>query len=196
MFPFLAFTLFAASQVGTPGPANMAVMATAARYGVRRALPFTFGVILGKQFLIWPLGLGMLELAKASPVLFTAMTYASAAYICYLAWRVAGMKLNTDVQVDTAPSFAAGLIVHPLNPKAWAIIGTAVEFVPDGMGAFAATAIIAGVLFTCQIILQPLWAIGGAAIASTIQGTKWERVLFITLAIATVASVAYAIWGG
>ena len=43
----LSFAVFAASQVGTPGPANMALLATGARIGYRPALPFVAGVALG-----------------------------------------------------------------------------------------------------------------------------------------------------
>ena len=59
-----SFAVFAASQVGTPGPANMALMATGARYGIRSALPFVAGVITGKQLVIWPVGFGLMELAS------------------------------------------------------------------------------------------------------------------------------------
>ncbi|MEM7644733.1 MAG: LysE family translocator, partial [Pseudomonadota bacterium] len=52
----LPFAAFALSQVGTPGPANMALMATGARFGLRAALPFVAGVALGKQLIIWPIG--------------------------------------------------------------------------------------------------------------------------------------------
>ena len=61
------FALFAASQVGTPGPANMAMLATGARYGFRAALPFMFGVLFGKQLIIWPIGFGLMELAQQVP---------------------------------------------------------------------------------------------------------------------------------
>ena len=47
-----SFLVFAASQVGTPGPANMALLATGARYGFRAALPFVAGVALGKQLVL------------------------------------------------------------------------------------------------------------------------------------------------
>ena len=40
---------FAFSQIATPGPANMAMLAAGARLGFRAALPFMFGVLLGKQ---------------------------------------------------------------------------------------------------------------------------------------------------
>ena len=42
-----SFLIFAASQVGTPGPANMVLLGTGARFGFRAALPFVGGVILG-----------------------------------------------------------------------------------------------------------------------------------------------------
>ncbi|HAB37461.1 MAG TPA: lysine transporter LysE, partial [Rhodobacteraceae bacterium] len=51
-----SFAVFAASQVGTPGPANMALLTTGASYGFRAALPFVAGVVLGKQLIIWPVG--------------------------------------------------------------------------------------------------------------------------------------------
>ena len=57
------FAVFAASQVGTPGPANMALLATGARYGFRAALPFVAGVAVGKQFIIWPIGFGLMQSA-------------------------------------------------------------------------------------------------------------------------------------
>ena len=59
-----SFLIFAASQVGTPGPANMVLLGTGARYGFRAALPFVAGVILGKQLIIWPLGFGQVEVLQ------------------------------------------------------------------------------------------------------------------------------------
>ena len=91
----LSFTAFAFSQVGTPGPANMAMMATGARYGFRAALPFVGGVLLGKQLIIWPIGFGLMELAAQIPVVFLLLKYISATYIIWLAWRVANMRLST-----------------------------------------------------------------------------------------------------
>ena len=117
-----AFTIFAASQVGTPGPANMALMATGARFGFKAALPFVAGVALGKQLIIWPIGYGLMELAITLPWLFIALKWASAAYICWLAWKVANLRLKPGTGDAAAPGFKAGLIVHPLNPKAWAMI--------------------------------------------------------------------------
>ncbi|TFL16765.1 LysE family translocator [Jannaschia formosa] len=192
----LPFTLFAASQVGTPGPANMALMATGARFGLRRALPFVAGVVLGKQLIIWPIGYGLMEVAARAPLAFAALKWASAAYIVWLAWKVANLRLGEGGDA-TAPGFAAGLIVHPLNPKAWAMITAGFTgFVAPGTPTFEATLAIALVLLGCQILLHPVWTMGGALVARTLRGKPGERYLMWTLAALTVASVLFVLFGG
>ncbi|MEL7100698.1 MAG: LysE family translocator [Pseudomonadota bacterium] len=194
LFPLAAF---AASQVGTPGPANMALMATGARFGLHRALPFVAGVALGKQLIIWPIGFGLMELANQHPALFTALKWASAAYIIWLAWKVANLRLTPSAAAANVPGFAAGLIVHPLNPKAWTMIVAAfTNFVAPGTDAFTATATIAAVLLACQVLLHPLWTLAGAAIARTVAGTRNEPYLMYTLAALTVLSVLFVLFGG
>lgn len=190
-------TIFSASQIGTPGPANMALLATGARYGFRRALPFMLGVAFGKQFIIWPVGFGLMELADRAPYLFTGLKYISAAYILWLAWKVANLRLNTDQGASQAPGFAAGLIVHPLNPKAWGmIIVSFTNYVGPGTTPLEATATIAAVLLVCQLVLHPIWTLGGQTIARTLAGTRIEPYLMYTLAALTVASVMVVLFAG
>jgi len=188
------FAVFAASQIGTPGPANMALLATGARFGLASALPFVAGVALGKQLIIWPIGFGLMELAAAAPWVFITLKWASAAYICWLAWRVANLRLVPGTSEAKQPGFMAGLIVHPLNPKAWAMITTGfTSFVAPGTHALTATAVIAAVLLATQIIFHPLWCWGGERIAATLAGTQAEKYLMWTLAGLTVASVVFVL---
>jgi threonine/homoserine/homoserine lactone efflux protein len=193
----IPFAIFAASQISTPGPANMALLATGARFGFRAALPFVAGVALGKQLIIWPIGFGLMELAEAAPAVFTALKYISAAYIVWLAWKVANLRLGQGAPGAQAPGFMAGLIVHPLNPKAWAIIvGSFTAFVGPDIPTLTATATVAAVLFACQVVVHPLWALGGDAMARTVAGTRSEPYLMWTLAALTVASVLFILFAG
>lgn len=192
-----SFAVFAASQIGTPGPANMAMLATGARYGFAAALPFMLGVLFGKQLIIWPIGFGLMELAQSVPWLFLGLKYASAAYICWLSWKIANLRFNPGAAETRAPGFAAGLIVHPLNPKAWAMITAGfTNFVVPGAAALQATAIIAAVLFAVQAVCHPIWTFGGDRIAATVAGTPAERYLMWTLAGLTVASVVFVLFLG
>ena len=191
-----SFAIFAAAQVGTPGPANMALLATGARYGLRRALPFVAGVALGKQLVIWPVGFGLMQLADTAPWVFVALKYISAGYIIWLAWRVANMRLHTGAEA-TVPGFMAGLVVHPLNPKAWAMITAGfTAFTAPGTSSFEATATIAAVLLAVQAVLHPIWTYGGQQIARSVAGTPRERYLMWVLATLTVATVLFVLFAG
>ena len=193
----LSFTAFALSQVGTPGPANMAMMATGARYGFRAALPFVAGVLLGKQLIIWPIGFGLMELAIQTPILFLLLKYISAAYIIWLAWRVANTRLSTDGGDIAVPGFIVGLWVHPLNPKAWAMIVTGfTNFVGPETSTLVATATIAACLFFTQMLCHPVWTYFGDRIAGVVTGKPAERYLMLVLAFLTVSFVAYALLKG
>ena len=193
----ISFAAFAFSQVATPGPANMAMLATGARYGFRAALPFVAGVVLGKQLIIWPIGFGLMSLADQLPLLFVLLKYVSAAYIIWLAWRVANMRLSVNKDTANVPGFVAGLWVHPLNPKAWAmIVAGFTNFVDPGTATLTATAIIALSLMVIQIICHPVWTFFGDRIAKLLIGTPSERYLMWCLAALTVAFVGYALMNG
>ena len=191
----LSFIPFAFSQVATPGPANMAMMATGARFGFRAALPFVAGVILGKQLIIWPIGYGIMEVASLVPLLFEILKFLSALYIIWLAWRVANMRLSSGEPSVDAPGFRSGLLVHPLNPKAWAMILVGfTNFVESDTTTFFATLYIAASLLIIQIICHPIWTLFGDRIAKFIIGKKYERVFMWFLALVTVIFVLMALF--
>ena len=191
----LSFIPFAFSQVATPGPANMAMMATGARFGFRAALPFVAGVILRKQLIIWPIGYGIMEVASQIPLLFETLKFLSALYIIWLAWRVANMRLSSGESSVDAPGFWSGLLVHPLNPKAWAMILVGfTNFVESDTTTFYATLYIAASLLIIQIICHPIWTLFGDRIAKFIIGKKYERVFMWFLALVTVIFVLMALF--
>jgi len=197
MISLIPMIIFFASQVGTPGPANMALMATGARYGLTRALPFVVGVALGKQLIIWPIGFGLMGVLSSYPSIFTTLKFASAAYIFYLAWRVANLRLKVSTHSDHAPGFASGLIVHPLNPKAWAMITAGfTNFTAVDTPTLQATAVIALCLLFCQVLLHPLWCWGGDRLAATVAGKPSEKYLMRVLAALTVLSVFFVFFLG
>ena len=192
-----SFAAFAFSQVATPGPANMAMLATGARFGLRSALPFVAGVILGKQIIIWPIGFGLMNLAGQIPWLFVLLKYFSAFYMLCLAWRVANLRLSAERGNKAAPGFIAGLWVHPLNPKAWAIIIAGfTNFVEPGTPTLFATTTIAASLIVVQIICHPIWTFFGDRLAKILIGKPSEKYLMWALASLTILFVFYALANG
>jgi threonine/homoserine/homoserine lactone efflux protein len=193
----LSFTLFALSQVGTPGPANMVLLSTGAKFGLKKAVPFVLGVIFGKQLIIWPIGFGLIGVISNMPIVFTFLKVISAAYILWLSYKIANLRLDIKDLSGTPPGFFAGLIVHPLNPKAWGMIITGyTSFVSNQLSMLSAILTISIILFFTQIVLHPLWCWGGQRLTLLVKGKSYERYLMWILAFLTLISVFYALSQG
>jgi threonine/homoserine/homoserine lactone efflux protein len=107
------------------------------------------------------------------------------------------MRLSVNKDTANAPGFVAGLWVHPLNPKAWAmIVAGFTNFVDPSTPTLTATAIIALSLMGIQIICHPVWTFFGDRIARLLIGTPSERYLMWCLAALTVAFVGCALMNG
>lgn len=73
----------------TPGPNNIICAALGARHGVRRALPYALGVTVGFPLLLASAGAGLGALLHLYPQIQTATQIAGAAFMVYLAYRIA-----------------------------------------------------------------------------------------------------------
>lgn len=190
----IGLAAFLAVMTGTPGPANMLLVGAGARHGLRAALPFALGVILGMQIVAWPAGLGLLSLAGRAPLLYEALRWICAGYITWLAWRIAGARVGKRNEAVSVPDFWRGLLVHPLNPKAWAIAGGAfTQFLPPADAPWAATATGAILMLAVGGILQGAWFWAGSRMAGAIAGHALEPWVMRGLALLTIASVVAAL---
>jgi threonine/homoserine/homoserine lactone efflux protein len=87
-----SFVLFAAvyfATVATPGPGLAALVARVIAYGLVGVAPFNLGYVVGDMIWLLVAGTGLAALANAFSGAFTAIKYAGAAYLLYLAWRTA-----------------------------------------------------------------------------------------------------------
>ena len=191
------FPAHAASRVATPGPANMALRAAGARFGLGAALPFVAGVMPGRQPIIRPIGSGVMQPTAAFARLFKALKFACPGYIGRLAWRVATLRPGDMRDGRKTPGFLAGLADHPLNPRAWAmIVAGFTTFVTPGTAILQATAIMAICLLAMQVEFHPLRATSGVMLSRQFAGKPAERILMYALSGLMVASVVYGLFLG
>ena len=195
----IALSLFAVLLVGTPGPGNLLAMSAGARWGFRACLPFIAGITFGKLFLNIALAGGLLALLSAVPLAELTLRYASAAYLMYLAWRIAAMRLSGGGAKNPGArlGFFAGLIVHPLNPKAWAMTTSAfAQFTTASLPWAEQAATVCAVFFFADVVFHSLWCFGGVRLVKIIGGTPAERVVMRALALLTVAVVVWSLLRG
>lgn len=91
-----AFALFAFVSSITPGPNNTMLLASGVNFGFRRSIPHALGISVGFMVLVISVGLGLGEVFKAWPWAYTALRYIGAAYLLYLAWKIATSSAMSD----------------------------------------------------------------------------------------------------
>ena len=118
LWALLGFT-FATSV--TPGPNNAMLTASGANFGFRRAVPHMLGIILGFPAMVLAIGLGLGAVFTALPWLHLALKYIGAAYMLYLAWRIATAERGKGAAATKPISFfeAAGFNGSIQKPGSW-----------------------------------------------------------------------------
>jgi len=111
----------------TPGPNNLMLMASGANFGFRRSIPHMLGIGIGFVVMLVTVGLGVIVLFEAFPVVHTILTVVSIGYLLYLAWKIATAAPPEAAETNARPmTFLQAALFQWVNPKAWAMALTAV----------------------------------------------------------------------
>ncbi len=193
---FLPLCLFAAAMTLTPGPNVVLAVASAAAFGFRGALRQIAGVSAGFGAQVMAAGLGLAGLFHAEPRLHLGLKYAGAAYLLYLAWRIAIADGGRSEMARARPiGFFEGVLITWLNPKGWVTtVGALAAFTRDGSGAWFQVIVIAAVLAAFCGISLLLWAAFGAAIARWLARPGARRAFNGAMAGLLVLSLVPVFW--
>ena len=110
--------------MGSPGPSTLSLVAASVAHGARGALTYGLGLVVGTATVLLAVATGITTVLLAVPSLRTVLLLAAAAYLIWLAYRLATASPLADRSAQTSPpSFAGGIALGALNPKAWVAIG-------------------------------------------------------------------------
>ena len=123
----------------TPGPGVLSTAGVGSGYGVAAGSRYVFGLFLGTNMVALAVVSGLAALILAQPGIRDLLLYASAAYLLYLAARIAlaGSKL-AFIERAKAPGVMGGLLLQAINPKAYAVnttLFTGFAFMPGNTTA-------------------------------------------------------------
>ena len=114
---FLTYVLIASH---TPGPNIIFAMNTSRIHGFAGALPLVSGMISGLVIIMTGCAAFNLLLVRLLPAVLPWFRAAGAAYILWLAWKIAFPKPREggeEGSVPAAPGFRQGFVLQFLNPK-------------------------------------------------------------------------------
>lgn len=189
--------LAALPLMGSPGPATLSSAAVGSAYGAARGVPYVAGICAGTTTVLLIVATGVTGVVFAVPGALPVITIAAAAYILYLAWKIAtAPPLASRGEAGKAPSFIPGYLLAIANPKAYAAIGAVFSSVTviepdltmDAVVKFVALSILV-------VIINNTWMLFGAAFARYLSSPRLGRAINITFAVLLVVSVVAAVLG-
>lgn len=187
----MAASLFAVVSYITPGPNNAMILASSVNFGLRRSLPHLLGICLGFGFMLLLVGLGLRGLFGQYPVVLDVMRYAGAAYLLWLAWKLATARgPQAEAQAGARPlSFLGASAFQWVNPKAWVMAMTALSTYLPASASLADVLLLTGVLTLVGSPCVLVWAGFGVALRQWLQDPLRLRIFNISMALGLVASL-------
>ncbi|SEP96055.1 Threonine/homoserine/homoserine lactone efflux protein [Loktanella sp. DSM 29012] len=192
---YLLFQFAFVSSV-TPGPNNLMLMASGANYGFRRTIPHMFGISLGHSFMVAMIGLILLRVFTAYPVLNTILTVLAVLYMSWLSWKIATAVPPEASQVKGKPfTFLQAAAFQWVNPKAWVMGITAITaFAPQDRPVWVGSLIVAGVFLLSNLPAITIWAALGVQVRRFLGTARRLRAFNVTMAALLMASLIPMIW--
>jgi len=198
---------FAVAMAGTPGPNNAMLSSSGSVWGFRRTVPHMLGVSIGFPIMMLAVAAGLGSLLRHDQTVIEVIRWVGAAYLLYLAWRIATSQPRVP-DPDTAQPGSGGRARRPLgfmqaalfqwvNPKAWLVTISALATVasvgghPSAARAFLLAAIFLAVTFP----VTAFWTMVGVGVSRVLTSARALRGFNLAMAGLLVASLVSVLFG-
>ncbi|WP_019938223.1 LysE family translocator [Bordetella sp. FB-8] len=185
--PLLLFILVSSI---TPGPNNAMLASSGLTFGMQRTVPHLLGVSLGFSLMVLLVGLGLGAVFVHEPMVYQVLKYLGAAYLLYLAWKIANSSSVQEGLSRARPiRFMQAVMFQWINPKAWVMaVGIVATYTPQQ--GFFGNLLIA--TLACVIINLPcvgLWVLFGSTLRRWLHKPGIVRGFNVAMALLLVASL-------
>jgi threonine/homoserine/homoserine lactone efflux protein len=183
--------LFAFAGSFTPGPNTMMVTASGTTFGLSRTWPHIWGVTIGFALMIGAFGVGLGQIFLAYPAAHWWLRIVGAAYLLYLAFRLA--RAGDPKAADDARkplTFMEAALFQWLNPKALTLaVGVITAFTTAGPQFWTQLLWIKAVFAFFTLTSLIAWCLFGVGIRRLLATPRAVRIANLTLAALLALSV-------
>jgi threonine/homoserine/homoserine lactone efflux protein len=181
----LALAGFAFVMSISPGPANFLLLASGVNFGFARSLPLVMGVSLGFLTMVFCVGIGLGQVLKTTPGIYTVLKVVCAFYVTWLAWKIARSRSIGSDQGDVIEkpiSFIQAALFQLVNPKAWAVALIVTVTYTDPQNYLPSLIAMIALFALVNLPAISVWALSGVALRSLL--AKGNRIALFNAAMA------------
>lgn len=178
----------------TPGPGVLSTAGVGSAYGYQAGLRYVAGLFVGTNLVSLAVVTGLAAIVLSVPVVRTVLLYASAAYLLYLALRIAlsGTKI-AFIKAERPPGFIGGLALQAINPKAYAVntaLFTGFAFLPESL--LAETLLKFLIMNAIWVPIHLLWLSAGVYLNRLNLSERAHFTINVAMAISMLTVVGLA----
>ena len=191
----IAFALAVFLLLVTPGPGVLSLAGVGAAFGWRQGISYLSGLFIGNNLVCIAVISGLATMILASPSIRMALMIISAAYLGYLAFRIAFSGAKIAFIQSPKPGLGAGTTIQLINPKAYAVhitLFSGFAFYPNDF--FIETAVKLLIANVIWILIHFFWLYLGVKINQLELPEKVQRNINVFMAICLLAVVGLSVW--
>jgi len=174
----------------TPGPNNLMLMASGANFGLRRTVPHMAGVSLGFGVMVLVVGFALAGIIAALPWLYEVLRWAGAAYLLYLAYKIATSHgIGTKTAPQSPMTFWQAAAFQWVNPKALAMCVGAITTYAARDHLYINVALVALAVTVIGAPCITSWAAFGVGMERVLNRPATMRAFNIGMALLLVLSL-------
>jgi threonine/homoserine/homoserine lactone efflux protein len=190
----VTLVLAALGIMGSPGPSTISLVAAGAAYGFRETIGYCAGLVAGACLVLLAVAGGVTAVLLAVPALHAVLLIAAAAYVLWLAVRLAvAPAVGEQYAAGSRPTFAGGAVLGAINPKAWIAIAAVFASARVAPSTLADTAVKVPLLVLMIIVIHVGWLVAGRVLASRLRSKQVARAVNLSLAAVLVGATALAL---
>jgi threonine/homoserine/homoserine lactone efflux protein len=188
---FLALVAFSTVMAFTPGPNNIMLAASGVNFGFARTVPHMAGITLGFFALLVACGAGLGLVFTAVRALQLVLKVVGAAYMLFLAFKVATAHLSdADGTKPARPfTFLQAVAFQWVNPKALVACLSAIAVYVRPGHARTDFPVMLAVLMAATVLSTSTWAGFGVALRRLLREPRHARIFNLAMALLLVASI-------
>jgi threonine/homoserine/homoserine lactone efflux protein len=191
----IAFAIAVFLLLVTPGPGVLSLAGVGAAFGWRQGISYLSGLFIGNNLVCIAVISGLATMILASPSIRMALMIISAAYLGYLAFRIAFSGAKIAFIQTPKPGLGTGTTIQLINPKAYAVhitLFSGFAFYPNDF--FIETAVKLLIANVIWILIHFFWLYLGVKINQLELPEKIQRNINVFMAICLLAVVGLSVW--
>jgi threonine/homoserine/homoserine lactone efflux protein len=191
----LTFAMAVFLLIITPGPGVLSLAGVGAAFGWRQGIQYLAGLFIGTNIVCLAVISGLAAIVLADPIVRTILLAVSAAYLAYLAVRIAFAGAKIAFISMSTPGLMAGLTLQFINPKAYAVNTTLFSgfaFYPESL--FIETGLKLLIANVIWLLLHGLWLYAGVKINRLELAAGTQRAINFGMAACLFAVVILSVW--